>query len=214
MAVAAACFRAKTGRATHSRRRADRPGARRVPGSGAGVRGGGPGCRARHLRDGPGKVGESTDNAPRHRVQRWPSGGGRSRRRGVPPRGVRGRPAQRRQRRRGAFALLVDELHPAQKRRGELTQPRRAARRSARRGPCGRPASSSPDRTGPRAVWPATRRRQRRDPAGGHRPGDGRIVLPAVQVGRRPRRSRRTAGSWTPARSGWSCRPERTTLCA
>ena len=30
---------------------------------------------------------------------------------------------QRRQRRRGALALLVDELHPAQKRRGELAQP-------------------------------------------------------------------------------------------
>ena len=43
-------------------------------------------------------------------------------RRGVPPPGVRVDP-QRRQGRRGALALLVDELHPAQKRRGELVQP-------------------------------------------------------------------------------------------
>ena len=73
-------------------------------------------------------------------------------RRGVPPCGVRGRPRKRRQGR-------VRCLRPARRRTSSGSETarrtgsaRRAARPSARSGPCGRPASSSPGRTGPLAV--------------------------------------------------------------
>jgi hypothetical protein len=87
---------------------------------------------------------------------------------------------QRRQGRRGALALLVDELHPAQKRRGELVQPGVPLGRLLEAGPAVAPrpvrqvglvprATAPPARS--TAVGPATRRRRRRDRAARRRAG-------------------------------------------
>ena len=100
-------------------------------------------------------------------------------RRGIPPRGVRGRLA--------APTASTTLPYPARRRISSGSETawrtgsaRRAARLSARSGPCGRPASSSPGRTGPRAVapparlttaGPATRRRRRRGRAAPRRTG-------------------------------------------
>ena len=81
----------------------------------------------------------------------------------------------------GPQAASATPPRPARRRTSSCSQTarrtgsaRRAARPSARTGPCGRPASSSPGRTGPRAAaprarltaaGPAARRRRRRDRA-------------------------------------------------
>ena len=71
-------------------------------------------------------------------------------------RGVRGRPA--------APTASATSSRPARRRTSSCSEmarrtgsARRAARPSARSGPCGRPASSSPGRTGPRAAAPRAR---------------------------------------------------------